>query len=181
MWKVEHHYSIQVTTGKAEFISIKREEPYCVITDTLNGDYSKASDELLIHEVLEAFYKTTYINRAETEAFQAMDDRINKAMQEITALKEQALTEIKAEVDKNHEMVKMATSIINQLVVQEDTDEEDEETVEESESPQEEKPQKVESEMKEQNEEDKTLEIEEHVENEVKEHVEESNHEDSQH
>ena len=55
------------TSSVTTNINIQQQEPFVIINDEVEGDYSSASDSELISVVLEQFYKNTYPEKVSKE------------------------------------------------------------------------------------------------------------------
>lgn len=92
MWIVDNHYTIyKENKAVQERVIIVKKEDYSVITETIEGDFSSATDTELITEVLEVFYQKIYMNRAEKEEIQKLK-KINQEQSKQLEKSEDLLT-----------------------------------------------------------------------------------------
>lgn len=98
----------------------------------LPPDAIDLSNSELYELAMDKHYQDNFPQRAEKEKFAEHEHVLAEHRAEISRLKEEALAEVRAETEKNREMVKTVTMILNQVLMQVSID--DEEEVEDAES-----------------------------------------------
>ncbi|MDQ0221975.1 DUF1366 domain-containing protein [Streptococcus moroccensis] len=129
-FKVNFNYPKYDDFGKVTgaFIGISDPDTGDNLSANVLGDYRTVGTSEAITAVLDNFYKRNFADKAMAESVVKIDEldaktkdfakQIADAVSQITALKDEVMAEIKAETDKNRDIIKLSTLTLNDALAQ---------------------------------------------------------------